>query len=106
MKFQKVESWSKLCSVFEAAYEHKVPLQGYIVFTEDSFDKYYSKESRTYIFTQNNKWFNKVAAGCSLFASCLDGTDQGVNLKYYFGDWKIEECGFAWEEDEKCNEVK
>ena len=97
IKFQKVESWEKLCHVFEAAYEADVSLHGYVVFTENSFDRPYSKESRTYLFSQNNKYFKKDAIGCSLFAGSLDKSDPSVNLKYYLGNWKIEECGFTWE---------
>lgn len=99
MIFCKADSWSKLRSIFETAYEENFPLKGYIVFTEDNFDKPWPKESRTYIFDQNNKFFNKTAIGSSLFASSLDGSDECIRLNYYLPEWKIEECGLYFEED-------
>lgn len=99
MIFCKADSWNQLRSIFETAYEEEFPLKGYIVFTEDSFTEVYTRESRTYIFNQNNKFFNKMAAGSALFASSLDGSDPCVRLNNYLPDWKIEECGLCFEED-------
>ena len=41
----------------EAENNRKEHLTGYVVFTEDSFDKPYSEESRTYVISSNNKAF-------------------------------------------------
>lgn len=76
----------------------KEDLTAHVVFTEDSFDQHYPLLSRTYCFTSNNKAFWPNMGGYSIFASCLNGTDQGVRLDWYMaeegnpGGWKVEEC--------------
>lgn len=73
-------------------------LYGYVTFTEDSFDREYSDESRTYRISSNNKAFLPNANGYSIYANCLDGLDCGVRLDWYMEDegirsgWKIEDC--------------
>ena len=74
-------------------------LQGYIVFSKDSFDTPYPVESRTYLISSDNKAFNCNAGGYSIFGSSLDGSDKNVRLDYYMADerggkdgWKIERC--------------
>lgn len=79
----------------EAENEGKEHLSGYIVFTQDSFDKPYDERSRTYGVSSNNKAFQAGMGGYSIFGSCLDGTDPCVRLDgYMFGEnaWKIEKC--------------
>lgn len=78
---------------------HKEHLAGYVVFTEDSFDKPYSEKSRTYVISSNNKAFQSGMGGYSVYASCLDGSDPCVRLDGYMFDehggengWKIEKC--------------
>ena len=39
--------------------EHK-EMYGIVVFSQDNFDKQYSKESRTYVFSNNNEAFLKT----------------------------------------------
>ena len=51
---------------------HKEHLTGYVVFTEDSFDKPYSEKSRTYVISSDNKAFQSGMGGYSVYASCLD----------------------------------
>ena len=73
-------------------------LTAHVVFTEDSFDKPYPLLSRTYRISSDNKAFWPNMGGYSIFASCLDGTDQGVRLDWLMaaegnpGGWKVEEC--------------
>lgn len=73
-------------------------LTAIIVFTEDSFDRRYPRLSRSYITSSNNKAYQPNMGGYSVFASCLDGTDQGVRLEWYMeahgntGGWKVEDC--------------
>lgn len=74
-------------------------LVGYIVFTEGSFDKDYTKESRTYIVSSDNKAFQPNKCGYSIYASCLDGTDPCVRLEQYIDceyggkdGWHIDYC--------------
>ena len=86
------EMRSRFC---EAENEGKEHLSGYIVFTQDSFDKPYDERSRTYGVSSNNKAFQAGMGGYSIFGSCLDGTDPCVRLDgYIFGEnaWKIEKC--------------
>ena len=76
----------------------KENLTAHIVFTEDSFDILYSLLSRTYAFSSDNKAFWSKLGGYSIFASCLDGTDQRVRLDWYMAEegnkdgWKAQEC--------------
>ena len=86
------EMRSRFC---EAENEGKEHLSGYIVFTQDSFDKPYDERSRTYGVSSNNKAFQAGMGGYSIFGSCLDGTDPCVRLDgYMYGEnaWKIEKC--------------
>jgi len=78
---------------------------GYIVFAEDSFDKTYSEESRTYVVSSNNKAYIPGAGGYSIYGSCLDGTDQNIRLEGYMrGDkaWHIERCYMRKEDYNHC----
>ena len=70
-------------------------LCGYIVFSEDSFDKFYSEQSRTYVISSDNKAFKPNMGGYSIFGSCLDGTDQNIRLEEYMrgkNAWHIDRC--------------
>lgn len=68
------------------------------VFTEDSFDKPYPLESRSYAFTNDNKAFIDGQLGYSIFASAIDGSDPCVRLEQYVedegnpGGWKVDYC--------------
>lgn len=82
-------------------------LTGYIVFTEDSFDKPYSVEERTYVVSSDNKAFKPNMGGYSIYARSLDGKDPLVRLEAYMADehggkdgWKIERCYFKNNEKE------
>ncbi len=79
--------------------ERKGHLTGYIVFSQDSFQKPYSLESRTYRFSSDNKAFWSKFGSRSIYADSLDGTDQNVRIDRYMKDemggpdgWKIERC--------------
>lgn len=73
-------------------------LTAHIIFTEESFDEPYSLLSRTYTFSSDNKAFWSKLGGYSIFASCLDGTDQRVRLNWYMAEegnkvgWQVQEC--------------
>ena len=93
---KKVElSFDNICKLF-SEYEkegYKVPAVGYIVFTEDSFDKDYDEKSRTYKFLSTADYFNSDKISNSLYGDCLDGTDDCVRLDVFIGKyWKIERC--------------
>lgn len=63
-----------------------------IVFKEESFFIPYSLEARTYIFSLANKYFMPNMIGTSIFASCLDGSEDMVRLDWYLNSWKIDYC--------------
>lgn len=82
--------------------ESKVPIVGYIVFTEDSFDKPYTREERTYLVSSNNKAYLEGMAGYSVFGDCLDGKDLNVRLDWVMkserggrNGWVVEDCYLA-----------
>lgn len=73
----------------------KHPLHCVIVFKNDSWpkrEKDYPLESRSYEFTSDNKRFVPGLGGNSIFASCLDGSDQLIRLDWYIHEWDIDYC--------------
>lgn len=83
----------------EVEKEYGGHVTGYIVFSQDSYTKPYSLESRTYVVSSDNKAFQPNMGGYSIFAEALDGTDRGVRLEQYMADefggkdgWKVERC--------------
>lgn len=66
------------------------------VISEDSFEKEYSLEERSYIFTNDNKAFIDGMGGYSIFSYSMDGSDIGVRLELYVEgakpSWKVEYC--------------
>lgn len=92
-------SYSDLTSMFRKAEDEGKHIGGYITFTEDSFDKIYPLESRTYGVSSNNKAFRSGMGGYSIYGSSLDKTDMNVRLERYMYNehggadgWKIERC--------------
>lgn len=92
-------SYTELKSLFRKAENEGKHIVGYITFTEDSFDKEYSLESRTYVICSNNKAFQSGMGGYSIYASSVDKSDPLVRLERYMRDeqggsdgWKIERC--------------
>lgn len=74
-------------------------LTGYIVFSQESFEKEYPEASRTYAVSSDNKAFRPNMGGYSIYASAIDGSDPMVRLENYMADerggadgWKIERC--------------
>ena len=75
--------------------EGKKHLTGYIVFSQESFNKPYDERSRTYAVSSDNKAFKAGLGGYSIYGSCLDGSDPCVRLDGYMrgeNAWKIEKC--------------
>ena len=89
-------TYSELADRFRnAESEGKKHLTGYIVFSQESFNKPYDEKSRTYAVSSDNKAFKAGLGGYSIYGSCLDGSDPCVRLDgYMFGEnaWKIEKC--------------
>lgn len=76
-------------------YGDEKPLSVVAVFSNDSWPNRkedYSLESRSYRFRSDEKHFVPGMMGNSVFADSLDGSDRGVRLDYYLGDWKCEYC--------------
>jgi len=85
-------------------YEHELSgnpkhILGAIVFTEDSFKKKYSGQSRTYIVSSGNKAFQPGAISNSIFGTSLDNSDQNVRLDIYMREtngkaegWDVDFC--------------
>ena len=70
-----------------------------VVITEDSFDKPYALEERSYAFSSDNRAFLPGMISNSIFANCLDGKDVGVRLDWYVGHgWNVDYC-YIVEED-------
>lgn len=83
----------------ESESNKQIHVDGYIVFTEDSFDQQYSFESRTYCVSSDNKAFQPNMGGYSIYGSSVDGSDPCVRLERYMAaehggknGWKIERC--------------
>lgn len=90
---------------YPGAVEH---LTGYIVFTEDSFNKPYSLDARTYRVSSDNKAYQPNMGGYSIYGSALDGSDPLVRLERYMAaekggknGWQVEYC-YIEEEAENC----
>ena len=89
-------TYSELADRFRnAESEGKKHLTGYIVFSQESFNKPYDEKSRTYAVSSDNKAFKAGLGGYSIYGSCLDGSDPCVRLDDYMrgeNAWKIEKC--------------
>lgn len=89
-------TYSELADRFRnAESEGKKHLTGYIVFSQESFNKPYDEKSRTYAVSSDNKAFKAGLGGYSIYGSCLDGSDPCVRLDGYMrgeNAWKIEKC--------------
>lgn len=104
-------SYGELRSLFRSVERSgRGHVSAHVVFTEDSFTQPYSEESRTYIFSSDNKAFQPNMGGYSIYGSCLDGSDPCLRLEGYMAaekggkdGWKIERCYMAKEEFDKAN---
>lgn len=54
-----------------------------IVFKQESFDKEYSLESRSYAISSGESYFQSDKISNSLYGDCLDGSENGVRLDLY-----------------------
>lgn len=91
--------YGEMAQKFREAEKNGEHLEGYIVFTEDSFTEKYPLESRTYVVSSDNKAYRPNMGGYSIYATSLDGTDKNVRLEAYMAaekggkdGWKIERC--------------
>lgn len=91
--------YSEMAQKFREAEKNGEHLNGYIVFTEDSFTEKYPIEARTYAVSSDNKAYRPNMGGYSIYATSIDGTDKDVRLEAYMAaerggkdGWKIERC--------------
>lgn len=92
-------TYQKMREYFRAAERNGQHLTGYIVFSQASFAREYSLESRTYVVSSDNKAFWSKVGSRSIFASALDGSDPNVRLDCFMAveqggpdGWQIERC--------------
>lgn len=92
-------TYQKMREYFRAAERNGQHLTGYIVFSQASFVREYSLESRTYVVSSDNKAFWSKVGSRSIFASALDGSDPNVRLDCFMAaeqggpdGWQIERC--------------
>ncbi len=87
-------NYQELTTLFRSVNDKGLPpIVGYVVFTENSFDKAYDEEARTYKVSSDNKAFQSGMGGYSIFASCVDGTDPCARIDLLMRDeygWKVE----------------
>lgn len=73
------------------AYGNK-ELVGVIVFSQDSFTKEYSLESRSYsVSSQNNRFIDDKISN-SIYGSALDGSDPDIRIDFCLCEWKVDYC--------------
>ena len=87
-------------------------LTGYIVFSQSSFKKPYSVESRTYEVSSDSKAFKPNMGGYSIYGSSLDRTDLCVRLERYMAcekggpdGWQIERCYMMSDEVKRARAI-
>lgn len=90
---------------FRAAERAGRHLTGYLTFSQASFEKEYSEESRTYAVSSDNKAFWSRTGSCSIFGSALDGSDEYVRLDHLMASeqggpdgWQLERCCLSRED--------
>ena len=104
--------YNEMKALFRQAEKEGRHTTGYIVFTEDSFDKPYTEDSRTYVVSSDNKAFIEGMGGYSIYASSLDGSDPCVRIERYMAaehggkdGWKIEKCYMKDENNKEMIEI-
>ena len=102
-------TYQKMRFYFRTAERHNQHLTGYIVISQASFEEKYSLESRTYVVSSDNKAYQPIMGGYSIFAVALDGSDNGVRLEQYLSTeyggqdgWQIERCYMAADDVERA----
>lgn len=110
-EINKEMSYQEMRSLFYESENAGKHINGYVVFSQDSFSKPYSLEARTYIINSDNKAFQSGKGGYSIYGSSLDGTDKYVRLEGYMYNehggkdgWKIEKC-YVKEIEKKMIEI-
>ena len=103
-------TYDELKNIMRKADKDGKTLEGIIVFTEDSFDKPYSEEERSYkVSNETSKGLQDGKISNSIWGDCLDGKDLAVRLDAYMYDgedgWKIDYCYLLDNNEEKKTEA-
>lgn len=93
-------TYNDMANIFRKVEANGDPhVEGYIVFSQNSFDKEYSELSRTYIVSSDNKAYKPNMFGYSIFGTSLDNTDNCARLDALMkaerggpNGWEIERC--------------
>lgn len=97
-RFVKHNQENNVTSQYSDSKEHR--LHGVAVFKAENWPgNDYSLESRSYEFVSDNKYFIPGLGGSSIFADCLDGSEEGVRLDFYLNLWDVEYCYIKGEEE-------
>ena len=90
-RFVKHNEEKKVTSQYSASKSNR--LVGVVVFKSENWPgKDYSLESRSYQFVSDNKYFIPGLGGNSIFADCMDGSEEGIRLDFYLSSWEIDYC--------------
>lgn len=94
MKEIKKMTFGELEALFirHEATHPKEHLTAHIVYKEESWNRPYPLESRTYVVSSCNRAFEPGKISNSIFADCLDGSEFGVRLDWYKKDWIVDYC--------------
>ena len=90
-RFVKHNEEKKVTSQYSASKSNR--LVGVVVFKKENWPgKYYSLESRSYQFVSDNKYFIPGLCGNSIYAGCMDGSEEGVRLDWLLQEWIVDYC--------------
>lgn len=81
-------NWKLIDEFYDSASRNEVRY-GKIVFTKENWTQEYSEEERTYIFNNQDKYFDGEMLGSSWWGYCL-GSKDTIRLDWYIPDWKVE----------------
>jgi hypothetical protein len=90
-RFVKHNEEKKVTSQYSASKSNR--LVGVVVFKKENWPgNDYSLESRSYQFVSDIKYFIPGLGGNSIFADCMDGSEEGIRLDFYLSSWEIDYC--------------
>ena len=92
-------TYKEMAKLFRDSEENGKHITGVIVFSNDSWDRAYPLDSRSYIVSSDNKAFKPNMCGYSIWGTSIDKTDCNVRLEAYMRDekggidgWKVDYC--------------
>ena len=93
-------TWSEMCKKMRDfntshGYTRKgnpESIEAVVVFTGKGMKPGFTEIERSYQFSSDNKYFLSDQIGNSIFADCLDGTEFGIRIDWYLGEWEVDYC--------------